>query len=114
MQTTPTFVTITETVTECDTDPLVPVTCTVNVPVELAPIVRIAVPEPLTLVGLTAAPMPGEWLTVRETTPLNPLSAVTVMVEVPEEPREMVRLVALAAMENPCWELLTVNDTTVE
>ena len=59
-QTTPTLATTTETLTEWDNVPLDPVTCTENVPVVLAPMVRVAVPVPLMLDGFTMAPIPVE------------------------------------------------------
>src|SRR5207302_9373892 len=90
---------VTVTVVECESDPLVPVTCTVNVPVELVPTASVAVPEPVTLVGLIVAPIPGDVVTVNETSPEKPLNAVTVMVEVPEDPWTIARLDGLALME---------------
>lgn len=59
-QTTPMLATVTETLTEWDSVPLDPVTCTEKVPVMLAPMVRVAVPEPVMLVGLMIAPIPLE------------------------------------------------------
>lgn len=58
MQTTPRLATVTVMLTEWDSVPLDPVTCTENVPVMLVPMVRVAVPEPVMLVGLTMAPIP--------------------------------------------------------
>jgi hypothetical protein len=55
---------------------------------------RVALPEPVTLAGLTLHPVLSA---VRLTTPLKPLTAVTVMVEVPDEPALIVRLAGLAA-----------------
>jgi len=56
---------------------------------------RLAAPEPVTLVGVTA----HEVLFVpRLTTPANPFKPVTVIVEVPGEPTLTVMLVGLAAM----------------
>jgi hypothetical protein len=109
----PVLETVTVTVVECDSDPLVPVTCTVNVPVEFAPTVSVAVPEPVMLVGLIIAPMPGDGVTVKETNPLNPLNAVTVMVEVPEEPWTIARLDGFALMEKsgvPVPNTVTIVD----
>src|SRR5205807_4039722 len=60
----PVLETVTVTVVECESDPLVPVTCTVNVPVELVPTASVAVPEPVTLVGLIVARIPGDVVTV--------------------------------------------------
>ena len=60
MQTTPVLATVTETLTEWDSVPLDPVTCTEKVPVMLAPMVRVAVPEPVMLLGFMTAPIPLE------------------------------------------------------
>ena len=55
---------------------------------------KVALPEPVTLVGATLhAALSAE----RSTTPLKPLAAVTVMLAVPAEPVLTVRLVGLAA-----------------
>jgi hypothetical protein len=61
--------------------------------------VRVAVPEPVTLVGVTDAVSPEEGALVRETTLLNPFIAVTVIVEVPEDPVEIVMVDGLAVSE---------------
>jgi hypothetical protein len=65
----------------------------------VAPAVRAAVPEPVTLVGVTDAVSPEEGALVRETTLLNPFIAVTVIVEVPEDPVEIVMVDGLAVSE---------------
>jgi hypothetical protein len=59
----------------------------------------VEVPEPVTLVGVKVQvkPIVGLMLEVRLTVPVNPPSAVTVMVEVPEAPARTVALVGLAA-----------------
>lgn len=109
----PVLETVTVTVVECDRDPLVPVTCIVNVPVELVPTVSVAVPEPVMLVGLMIAPIPGDGLTEKETSPLNPLIDVTVMVEVPEEPLTRARLEGFALMAKsgvPVPKTVTIVD----
>jgi hypothetical protein len=54
---------------------------------------RVALPEPVTLAGVTLHALLSA---VRLTTPLKPLTAVTVMVEVPDTPVLIVRLVGLA------------------
>ena len=54
---------------------------------------RVALPEPVTLAGVTLHPVLSA---VRLTTSLKPLTAVTVMVEVPDEPALIVRLIGLA------------------
>ena len=47
----------------------------------------VAVPEPVTLVGAIAPQVkPAAGLSVRDTTPANPFTAETVIVEVAEEP----------------------------
>lgn len=60
MHTTPMLATVTDMLTEWDIVPLVPVTCMEKVPVWFAPMVSVAVPEPVTLVGFMTAPMPFE------------------------------------------------------
>jgi len=60
---------------------------------------RLAVPEPVTLVGLIAQ----EVLFVpRLTTPVKPFLPVTVMVEEPEAPTLTVTLVGLALTVKSC------------
>ena len=110
-QTIPMLATMTETPTEWDSVPLDPVTCTEKVPVMLAPMVRVAVPEPVMLVGFMTAPIPLEWARVSKTVPENPLTEVTVIVEVPEAPGAIVRLEGVAEMEKsgtPVPETVTV------
>ena len=58
------------TVTECDRDPLVPVTKTCLLPVEVNVHVSVALPEPVTLVGDTAHD--AVVLVTRLTTPAKP------------------------------------------
>jgi hypothetical protein len=53
----------------------------------------VALPEPVTLTGVTLHALLSA---VRLTTPEKPLTAVTVMVEVPDTPVLIVRLVGLA------------------
>jgi hypothetical protein len=57
------------------------------------------VPEPVTLAGATLHPVLSA---VRLTTPLKPLTVVTVMVEVPDTPVLIVRLVGLAVTVKSC------------
>lgn len=57
-QTTPVVATVTEMLTVWDNVPLVPVTCREKVPVMFVVMVRVAVPEPVMLVGFTSAPIP--------------------------------------------------------
>ncbi len=88
------------TVTECDREPLVPVTKTCTV----APVVNVqdsvALPEPVTLVGDTVHD--AVVLVTRLTTPAKPLRAVIVIVEVPAEPALTVTLVGLAVIVKSC------------
>jgi hypothetical protein len=53
----------------------------VNVPVAFVPIVKVALPDPVILVGLIMTPIPVDGVTVRETVPLNPLRLVSMIVE---------------------------------
>ena len=55
---------------------------------------NVALPEPVTVVGVMLHAMLSA---VRLTTPVKPLTAVTVMVEVPAVPTLAVTLVGLAA-----------------
>jgi hypothetical protein len=61
---------------------------------------RVEVPEPVTLVGVRVQvkPVDGLKLKVKLTAPVNPSSADTVMVEVPEAPARTVTLIGLAAI----------------
>jgi len=68
-------------------------TCTVDAAVKVHE--RVALPEPLTLVGAT---LQDVLLVVRLTTPANPFRPVIVMVEVPAVPALTVTVVALAAI----------------
>ena len=56
---------------------------------------RVALPDPVTLVGVTVHEV---LLVVRLTTPPNPLRAAIVIVEVPAEPALTVTLVGLAVI----------------
>jgi len=60
----------------------------------------VEVPDPVTLVGdrVQVKPVEGLMPEVRLTAPVNPSSAVTVMVEVPAAPARTVALAGLAAM----------------
>ena len=87
------------TAAECDKVPLVPVTVTVYDPPE--PLQEsVEVPDPVTLVGVKVQvrPVVGLMLEAKLTAPVNPSSAVTVMVEVPEAPARSVALTGLAAI----------------
>ena len=79
------------TVVECDNDPLVPVTVTVNVPRESPEVpwkvnVALALPFAGTLTGfvLKVSVTPLTEVAVNDTAPLNPLMLVTVIVTDPE------------------------------
>ena len=62
---------------------LVPVTVRVNDPAAVDEHATVAVPEPVTLVGVIAPQVrPAGGVSVRLTTPANPFNAVIVMVEV--------------------------------
>ena len=64
---------------------LVPVTVTANEPLVVELQVKVAVPDPVTLLGVSAPQVsPDGTVSVRLTVPANPLSAVMVIVEVPE------------------------------
>lgn len=68
-------------------EPLVPVTVSTYVPATVAEQETVAVPEPVTLVGLIVPQVrPAGTVSVRDTTPENPLRAVTVIVEVADWP----------------------------
>ena len=83
--------TLTVTTTECESDPIVPVTVTVYVPTVAELTVSVDVADPpgdkLTLVGLTPAVRPdGETVVERLIVPVNPARLVKVIVDVPEPP----------------------------
>lgn len=61
---------------------------------------RVEVPEPVTLVGVRVhvSPVVGLMVEVRLTMPAKPLTAVTVIVEVPGVPTFTLTLVGLAAI----------------
>ncbi len=93
------IVTVTETVADWDLEPLVAVTVTVKVAAPEQPTVNVEEPEAprVTLVGLNVAEQPvGAPVAVNETIPVKPFTAVTAMVEVPEEPAEKLIEVGLA------------------
>jgi hypothetical protein len=78
----------------------VPVTVTVNVPAVFPVQLTLDDPAPAMLVGLSVhvSPVLGEIEEARETVPLNPLTALTVMVDVPVEPAFVVTMVGLAVI----------------
>jgi len=72
---------------------------------------RVEVPEPVTLVGVRVQvrPVAGDMLEVSDTTPANPLTAVTVIVELPEPGEAKLKLVGLAAIVKSCTTTVTVT-----
>jgi hypothetical protein len=74
-------------VAEWDREPLVPVILTLNAFWVVDVHESVAVPEPVTLVGVSAPQVsPAGTVSVRVTKPVNPFTAVTVMAEEAEEP----------------------------
>jgi len=88
------------TVTECERLLLVPVTPTWKVPPEANVHDRVALPDPVTLVGETVHDAVA--LVTRLTTPAKPFTAVTVIEDVPALPATTVTLVGLAAIVKSC------------
>jgi hypothetical protein len=86
---------------------LVPVTPTWNVPADARVHDRVEEPEPVTPVGETVHEV---LLVARLTTPANPLSAVTVIVDVPAEPATTVTVVGLAVIVKSCTRYVTVAE----
>jgi len=84
----------------------------VNVPLTVAVHESVLVPEPVTLVGVRVQliPVAGTEADVRLTTPAKPLTAVTVIVDVPAWFTLTATLVGLATIVK-FW---TVNVTVVE
>jgi hypothetical protein len=77
----------------------VPVTVTVKVPLAVAVHDRIEVPEPETLVGLRVQVIPLRLIVlVRPAAPVNPLTAVIVIVDGPAWLTFTATLVGLAAI----------------
>ena len=85
--------TVNVTVAECDNDPLVPVTVTWTSCAEVNVQDSVALPEPVTLVGVTEQDV---LLVAKATTPENPCCAVIVMLDVAAVPAFTVTLVGLA------------------
>jgi hypothetical protein len=85
----------------------VPVTPTWTVEAAVKVHDNVALPEPVTLVGATEQDV---LLVVRETTPANPLMAVTVIVDVPALPALTVTDVGLAAIEKSWTWNVTVTE----
>jgi len=88
------------------------VTVTTNVPLVVAVHDSVEVPAPVTLVGVKVHVMPvaGDEVAVSETTPAKPLTAVTVIVEVPAWLTLTAMLVGLAAMVKSCTVKVTVAE----
>jgi hypothetical protein len=82
----------------------VPVTVTVKLPLAEGVQDSVEVPEPATLEGLRVQvrPVEGEMETARLTLALNPLTGITVMVEVPVWPTLMVTSVGLELIWKSC------------
>ena len=75
-------------------------TVTVKDPLTVAVHESVEVPEPVTLVGVRVhvKPVIGDIVDARLTTPAKPLTAVTVIVDVPGLPTFTATLVGLAAI----------------
>jgi len=86
---------------------LVPVMATWTIDVEANVQERVELPEPVTLLGDTLHEV---LLVLRLTTPVNPLSGVMVMLELPAEPTFTLILVGLLAIVKS-W---TLNATVTE
>jgi len=84
------------TLTEWDREPLVPVTDTCLLPVEVKVHERVELPDPVTLVGDSV--QDAVVLVARLTTPAKPLSADIVTVEVPAAFTFTLTLAGLAAI----------------
>jgi len=89
-----------EIATECDNEPLVPLTITVYVPLAEDPQDMAEVPEPTTLIGerVQESPVDGDTVAVRLTSPTNPLTPANVKVEFPAAPTVTVTVAGLAAI----------------
>ena len=105
--------TVSETVVECMSAPLVPVIVSVKGPVAVPVVVTtvsVEVPAGVREVGLRVqVPPDGQPETVRLTVPPNPFNAVTVIVEVPVAPCVSVSDVGLAEIEKSGAATVTVN-----
>ncbi len=87
-----------EIVVECDSEPRVPVTVTMNVPLAEDAQDIAEVPEPATLMveRVHESPVAGDVATVRVTVPANPLIPVSVKVEFPAVPTVTLTVAGLA------------------
>jgi len=95
------------TVTERDSEPLVPVTPTWTVETATKVQDSVAPPEPVTLVGATEQEV---LLVVRPTTPPKPLRPVTVIAEVPAALTLTLTLVGLAVTVKSWTTYVTVTE----
>jgi len=89
------------TLAECESDPLVPVTVTVNVPLVDGVHDKAEIPELVRLEGLRLQliPVEGDADEDNETVPVKTFRKPTVIVEVPVPPVPTERLVGLAVRE---------------
>jgi hypothetical protein len=87
-----------EIVTECDVEPLVPVSVTVKTPLRLDGQDMVEVPEAAMFIeeSVQVSPVAGDAVAVRVTVPTKPLTAVTVRVEFPALPTVTLMVVELA------------------
>ncbi len=90
-----------EIVVECDNEPRVPVTVTVNVLLaeDLQDIAEVPEPAMLMEESVQESPVVGDVATVRVTVPANPLTPATVKVEFPAVPTVTLTVAGLAATE---------------
>ena len=88
-----------EIVVECDNEPRVPVTVTVNVLLaeEAQDIAEVPEPAMLMVESVQESPVVGDVATVRVTVPANPLTPATVNVEFPAVPTVTLTVAGLAA-----------------
>jgi hypothetical protein len=95
------------TVTEWDSEPLLPVTATWTVETAANVQDNVALPEPVTLVGATEHEV---LLVVRPTTPPKPFRPVTVIAEVPAALTLTLTLVGLAVIVKSWTTNVTVTE----
>ena len=93
--------------TECDNEPLVPVTPTWTVETAAKVQDNVALPEPVILVGATEHEV---LLVVRATTPAKPFKPVTVIADVPAELTLTLTLVGLAVIVKSWTTNVTVTE----
>ena len=100
--------TLNVTVTECEREPLVPVTDTCLAPVEVKVQDNVELPEPVTLVGETVHD--AVVLVTRLTTPAKPFWAVMAIEEVPAALTLTLTLVGFAEMVKSWTVYVTVTE----